>query len=514
MKTHILVDNKQWYSDGSMYACGYCYDTAGNLYAAESLCGFFANVEDVYSLEKRLREANGLFSVIIEKDGFCAAGVDRLRSIPLFYTDSGSISDNPHKLFESADIDEEALAFYKSSGSVMPGHTLLNNVHQVMPGCYVIYEQEQWKTGEYCNYLCHRGEEQSVQLYELESAMRRAIMRLTGSIGQRQIVIPLTAGNDSRLILCLLREAGYKNVVCYTVTGPDDTEWETAHATAQHLGYPHYRISPQDPEIQRLTEIGGAEFGRYYRHVGCYTNFVWLFEYAAIKVLKASDLINQDAVFVPGHSGDSFAGSHLVKAHVKPTDTAKTLSRKMMRLGFEYRYSKTVERRLYTYFKHQLAAGVTPISAYQNWIMVHRQAHNIVNSVRAYTFFNHEVRLPLWDNELYDIFARLPYESLRNGRLYCSFAEYIFQRNGAPSAIEYQPVVWWKRWGKYVLKPLLRYRPWSSDSIADPLGEWCLAQPLREELNGSRNTKNFNRYIGINDLISKWYLNRVLEGRG
>jgi asparagine synthetase B (glutamine-hydrolysing) len=59
---------------------------------------------------------------------------------------------------------------------------------------------------------------------------------------------------------------------------------------------------------------------------------------------------------------------------------------------------------------------------FERWDLQERQAKFICNSVRAYEAFGHDWRLPLFDHELMDFWARVPLD-LRFGRkLYFRFA--------------------------------------------------------------------------------------------
>ena len=80
------------------------------------------------------------------------------------------------------------------------------------------------------------------------------------------------------------------------------------------MNYPLYIINPTKTEIKELVQLDSHEFQQYYQFIGGLSNFVWLFEYAAINYLRKIKAIEQNAIFIPGHSADYNAGSHLTKA--------------------------------------------------------------------------------------------------------------------------------------------------------------------------------------------------------
>ena len=510
--TKVIANTYSWFSRANIHVCGYCFDPAGKLLRGDQLCAYFAGCSDAAALGSRAREANGMFAVVIEQADGLMAATDRLRRYPLFYNNKGELSDTPHALNPRGEWDEVALAFYRASGAVLPGHTLLKDIHQLPPASVATYTSAGWTVTPYASYLCALSEQQTATTEQLDKVMVSAYRRLIESVDGRQIVVPLTAGNDSRLILCMLRRMNYTNVICYTVDGPDGNEYDGAHQAAEQLGYPHYKIDMRQDEVRALCYADRDDFERYYRYVGTLTNFCWLYDYVAIRWLQAQHLLDDDAVFVPGHSGDTFSGSHLVKADLQPNATVRDAVRRMMYIGNEYEVQLVVRKVLREYFSAMMQAGYPVYSAYQNWVVQHRQAHNILSSVRVYDYCGYEVRLPLWDNVLYDLFAHLPYDDLRGCKLYMDYVARVFAPYQIPVSPVHHGVSWIKtacrKYIKQLLpKPLLRHLR----KTYDPIGEELLSRPLGDEL--SRWLGYGHTCTNSNELMQQWYLMRVSEGQ-
>lgn len=507
-----LILYHKWYSHANVHVRGYGYDADGHLLREKALCLYFAAVSDAKELEKRLREANGLFAVVIEKGNTIIAATDRIRRYPLFYT-KDALTDDPHSLSLSGEWDELGKAFYNASGAVLPGHTLLRELSQLPPASYGLIEQDKVHIKPYTSFLCTQAEEKNGNPKQLTEVLTSVFRRLIDSVDKRQIVVPLTAGNDSRLILTMLRRMNYSNVICYTVEGPGGTEWEGAHEAAQKLGYPHYKIDMEDEAVRRLCFADKENFEQYYRYIAAYTNFCWLYEYVAVRFLESKKLLEKDAVFVPGHSGDMIAGTHLIKAQVGKNNSAADLTRRMVYVGFEYGPQKEVSNVLKQYFKQCLNAGYTPYSAYQNWVVQHRQAHNIVHSARAYDFCGYDVRLPLWDNDLYDLFAHLPFAELENCRLYLSCVQQLLEPYGLTPVVKKDSVSWLTAACRKSLKKILPIGIVRRISkTIDPVGEKRLSETMSEELNQWYHHPH--TCINSNELMLQWYLMRVAQKRG
>ena len=508
----VILNNNKWFEYCGVFTCGYCFTEHGELISGEKLCCYFSNLRDEQDLITRLRSANGLFSVVIYKEDKIIAATDRVRRYPLFFTDN-TISDSPQELRSSGEWDELGLAFYKVSGSVLPGHTLLKDILQVAPASYVVLTKDGCQTCSYASYLSTEQEERDVTVEELDTIMMAVFQRLIESVGQRQLVIPLTAGNDSRLILSMLHRLHYSNVICYTIDGAGGDEWNGAHEAAERMGYAHYKIDMQDASIRALCNTDSEDFERYYRYVGTLTNFCWLADYTAVRFLKQQHIIADDAVFVPGHSGDMIGGSHLTKARVEEQTSISGLVKRMCYVGFEYGFDDSVQQTVTNYFKTKSKAGYTSYSAYQNWIVQHRQAHNILNSIRVYDFYGYDVRLPLWDNALYDLFSHLPFKAVKKSRLYTDYVTFVLRQYALPVTIHDASVSWLDAAFRKNIKKIIPqcFLP-HFRQVIDPVGEIALSYGLGEEL--TRWLGHPHTCTNGNELLLKWYLMRVSQGKG
>lgn len=508
----IILNKYPWSVQNNVHACGYCFDPEGKLYSGEQLCAYFAGIPDEEELTRRAHVANGFFAVIIQLEDIILAATDRICRFPLYYTDQ-AITDDHTALETSLEWDELGRVFYQTGGAVYPGRTLLQSIRQLLPAGIAIFRSKEWTINTYTSFLCKKEEEQSIRIDELDHTMQAAFERMIQSVKGRQLVIPLTAGNDSRLILCMLKRLHYSNVICFTIVGKGSQEWEGASHAAQILGYPHVKIDMLDENVRNLLYQDKECFENYYRYVGGLTNFCWLAEFVAVKFLEKQGLITKDAIFVPGHSGDMIGGSHLTKAKVKEQMSVSELVQRMQYVGFEYGTDKRVEDVLRSYFTDILKKGYTPYSAYQNWVVQHRQAYNIVHSVRAYDFCGYEVRLPLWDSCLYDIFAKLPYASLRNSNLYIQYIRYVLEPFGLYADPSHEGVSWRmvaaRKWFKKHM-PNRLLRCWHHST--DPVGEEALSLPLAHEINAFLGKPH--AYTNSNELLLRWYEMQVAQGRG
>ncbi|HCS86940.1 MAG TPA: hypothetical protein DIW30_00385 [Bacteroidales bacterium] len=507
----VAVNRARWQCAGDVWAIGYAYTDEGEFVSGGALAKLFMTKTEE-ELVRRLAECNGQFSVIVSNEMISLAAVSPSRLYPLYYRIAGErlmVSDNPYSLYQNGDKEsEEAVWEYDASGAPFSGKTLVRDVLQISPGHYL---RENGAQVAYFHYEVKYKDLRTPTYEETRKTVEDVFARIIQSCEGRQVVVPLSGGNDSRFILCMLRKAGYENVLCYTVGRLDSKECETAENVAKQLHYPIYHIDPTQAECLAMIHISKTSFTDYVRYVGNWGNWVWLFEYVALRWLQNRGLLSQNAIFIPGHSADSSAGSHLQKACVSENCQVEEMVSDILYDSFEYGH-KNVKQQVERYLQGHLKKDVTPWSVYQAFIFENRQAHNILNSSRVYIYFGYDIRLPYWDRKFLDIFRYLPYEGLRD----CSFyRDFIRRYTFVPMGVDYA-VPCGKRCVSYyfVQKIKNRLKGLLPKSIVmrcrqkanDELGERALAEPLWKEL--IREGLYMHRYesVSANEIMKDWYL--------
>ena len=333
------------------------------------------------------------------------------------------------------------------------------------------------------------------------------------SVKDRQIVVPLSGGLDSRLIVCWLKRLGFENVVCYTVGRPENAEYLTAKKVAEKLGYKHYFIDNTSLEFVSADYYDDADFHKYCHFVGALGNFLWVFEYFAVKWLKDNAIIDNNAVFVPGHSADFIAGSHLIKALVTPYSSVGYLTSAIMSDSFEYGCrSSYVRKEVKSYFEANRRQSISAHTNYLSFIMQNRLAHQINNSSRLYEFFGYDVRLPFWDTELLNLFKSLPYKRLENCNLYVEYvSKCVFSKFGVDFGKNVPDRMSISRQRlKNRLKPFLP-KSFVRKFVAfhDDICERELTAPMVDELVNSGVYKNDHSFLSYNEVMRDWYFELV-----
>lgn len=494
----------EWYHDKYISVTGYCYAN-GNLLTDKGLADYFC-ITNTDALLERLRSANGIFSFIIDTPDFKAASIGDARIYPVYYkegTDGLQISNDFRKLLSKNDKSSDfAVRFYKASSYAPAGFTLIEGIRQVKPFHLLVCSNN--STSEHCykTYLHLKEEEHSLTESHIMEIIDNAFKRAIDSVKGKQIVIPLSGGYDSRLIACMMRLNGYENVICYTIGTKESRECATAFKVAEQLGYRIYLINPADANAKELFST--SEFRQYSSFVGGLTNFLWLYEFYAIKKLKSLGVLEDDAVFMPGHLGDFLSGSQLHKSLISSDSTAGTLSNAILFDSFIYNHNKATKNYVSKFFSNAIDNGYSEISAFQWFTLTHRLTHCINNAARAYLFFGYDVRLPFWDRELLDAFLSLPFTDLKNCSLYRkTLTDKVFNplqvnfANDLPSVETLRLQHFKNRIKRLIPSSLIVLLPLKHDIT----GEWLLAKELVKEFPEIKGRST-------NELLLKWYLKK------
>jgi asparagine synthase (glutamine-hydrolysing) len=272
-------------------------------------------------------------------------------------------------------------------------------------------------------------------LYELHA---RVFRRLLASTDGRPLAVPLSGGYDSRLIAVWLAALGAKDVTCYTYGLPGNWESAISRELAAHLGF-RWTFVRYDAQRWRAWAREEA-FRRYFDTSGGYASAPHFQDWPAVRELAASGEIPREAIFVPGHSGDFLAGSHIPKwfaarERISRTETLGAVLDAHYRLwDWPRETAAAIRERMSARIEGvvgPIADGTAEEAAdhFECWDCQERQAKFIVNSVRVYESFGHEWRLPLFDAELMDFWSRVPL-SLRVGRRL--YFDYVARRQHLP----------------------------------------------------------------------------------
>lgn len=507
-----------WYDNGTVFVKGLLF-VSDTLLKGPDLVDFFAECSNPEQFKKRLEKANGIFSVVVKKDTQLWVAVDRLRCFPIFYRSIDGvvrIGDDVDALFDAKESkvwNQEARRMFAASGYMVGEDTLVEGVNQVQAGEWVLFEGNGMKRDFYFRFSAPaRPESYEQAKRELHMLLDRVGKRLVQALNGCPVAVPLSGGLDSRLIAHLLHENDCQNVICFTYgKKSDNDEWQRSKQVAEHYGYPWFFVDYENVDVTNL--LSDEHFLSYCHYAAQYSSKFYFSEYFAARFLQEAGHMASNTVFVPGHSGDMIAGSHL-RPYMRKYQSVNQIVDDLLYTHFNLVETTCADRRL---FRKRLAQQLrqmrddreTLYGLLECWDVRERQAKYIVNSCKLWEFMGNPYLLPLWDAELTDFFAALPFEYRICKKLYEDVLWEMFGREGVlydedkkmtlPSGKMADMKLWVKRHLPFL-------RPKTPLFAHDPLDFQRLTVPMRQALAQSQNQRHLRSY---NAIMSEWYLMKV-----
>lgn len=467
-KIKIVVDSSKWANEENLsvrvLAQGYCHYNDQFYRGKEILPLLFSFLKEqsVDSLGDVFNKMNGCWSAIIynKKTKNLKLVVDRQRSIPLFYgqhDDLFVVSDDIYSVVtaSSKDVQFNETSEYQFllTGFVTGKETLVQNVFQVEPATFIDLASDFSITKyEYFCYFPNRQQLNNVnsleeELYEIILRIKK---RLELTCKDKQVFVPLSGGNDSRLILWMLKKSGIKNVICYTYGVKTNPQRIIAKELAERFNYKWVFIDYSKEKWDSV--ISDATSKEYWLYASNGVSLPHIQDFPAVKELRDSGLIDDSAIFLPGHVGDAwaneFAAMSLDEHYPLPpqeyhSDFQDIFDSKLISF-LVYRHlmffpvtkkewKKDEFKKVIDKIKSEIIECKTErkedIWKALEWVLKGRTSLWIVNSVKTYEYHNASYYLPLADYELINFLQKLPLEHIIDRNLYSRVVKRVFDND-------------------------------------------------------------------------------------
>lgn len=512
----------------SGYATGFAFlAPSDKLLDAEALTHYFASLTDSSDLRLRASALNGSWSYYssqdMPQDRDAFAIVDHRSSHALYYrVEDGRIRicDNGFKLLHHDEppipTTKEDCLFFSEWGFTPEDHTLHPDIHRIPAGCGIHFKAA---TGviETVRYdsCWYEGEPLSVSYTEAQDLFRAtwhtAVQRMRAVLTGRPVILPLTAGRDSRLIALALKEIGITPITCTYGRTEDVYEVARAREIAQILDFPHRYLCtiPDGYGLDGYTADDNVL--DYLRYISGLGSGYFFGGYSTARTLAKE---YPTAIVLPGHNGDVIGGDNL---HLRFFNGMRKDAKNARLLCFHeggnrrLRYSEVhqlakLHKQMFAQYPH-VATGKDLFELFRNREIMPKY---YINSSRGWRYFGLNVWMPFIDKELCHIMHRLPASYRIGKRLYEEVTDQLFQEAGIAFDDD---VSMYKRYQqssyrmKQWLRPYIMYLrtriPHPLFSADDPLG-------FRELMSGALY-QSVLRYVpwettSTNGLSFAWWL--------
>lgn len=415
----------------------------GNFWFKGYLLGVNDEAESIITLAHRLADINrgaeeltalmesvrGHYAVVLETPFRVFAAVDKVRSIPLFVAsgDSGDRIANETRLLRDGPcdsvgaIDHQVALDIGMAGYAFGNKTLFENVHLLQPGELWIWDSNRPKeirrrAGYRPWAVIDRSREELIS--DLTVRTHEIFRETIESLGGRQVVIPLSAGNDSRLVAAMLREYGYDNVLCISYGIPGDFESETARSVARSLEY-RWEFVPLRLTVER-SFYRSSEFQEYLQFADSTDAVPYFQGLSPIRTLRDRGVLAADAIWINGNSGDFISGGHtseLIPAGKTVTDevSSRAVERAILDKHFSLWGSlrtrdndrtiiRTVQRE-WERLESEVGRKIGSVALFEYLEFINRQCKYVIAGQRTYEYYGYEWRMPLWDDRYLEFWS-------------------------------------------------------------------------------------------------------------
>ncbi len=507
-----MFEQYNWTTDGKIFVTGFTWLDADyvsgkaflNLVSQQA-----KTFEDFKNLAGRL---NGQFAVVILANAEKWAVCSHTWSYPLFYRKAENtvfISDNPQKLLnEKSQLQSSDLVknYFLLFGVAPDNFTLIEDIYQILPGELVRFRMGRKESFNLFPYPQKPGETE-IKNEALYALLTKVFQKYSGYLKDKQVLLPLTGGYDSRVLGCLLKESGHRNVICATWGRDRNSEVKTAEKVAEKLGYKHIFVD-YSKEVPK-DYPSAKEFTPYIDYSAHFSSMPFLQDYFAIKTLKEGKIIDNHTVVLPGHPGDLLRGSHL-DSRLLAKNENYAVSKIISAFGTSYPLNLREKKQLENYMQETFFSSPARPTwmQYDVWDYQERQCKFIGNSTLAFSFFGMEVLMPLFDLELLTFFRNVPLAQKLGSPLYNQTLEsFFFERHNVDFDLKPPQTDGRKH---YPLKNIiLKNAPHFLKKRRYPMHDPIFYKEITEMLRASGKTFTFKNPFkpnNYNSYIIQWYL--------
>lgn len=388
-------------------------------------------------------EIDGHFALVAETPDWTLVSVDPIRSIPLCFARDGArwrVGDQPGHVARTLDLGLSDMDPIAALSIAMAGYTigddaLYRPLNVLKAGTAALLRPSGDKSvWSYQTYAPWEVEDRSFDraLSELRERTLRLLQKMVASVGGRTIVVPLSGGLDSRLIVAGLKHLGVENVKCFSYGIPGNREAKRARRVAETLGY-EWRFVPYKVRSHRQW-YATDDHRTYLEFADCCTATPFEQDLPALRCLQDQGWLGEDSVVANGQTGDFISGDHIHSVlhrplvDLSPEEREGVVVRSLLDRHFRLWRSLGTPRndgRILARLRRELrpfhdafADPLTTHGAYEFSEFQGRQTKYVVNGVRAYDYLGLDWRLPLWDREYLDFWSQMPLEFKVDQKLY------------------------------------------------------------------------------------------------
>ncbi|MBT4763452.1 hypothetical protein HOO14_00355 [bacterium] len=387
-----------------------------------------------------IKSISGNFSFIAKSGDNVIAAVDKICTIPIFIVKRENnifISNHAPILKKKCNIGKDNLNELAKLEICMSGYTIGNktlyqNLERLEAGECLFYRQGLMFREFYYIYSPWKARDRSREQLKKKftDICIKTLVNLKNSSNERQIVIPLSAGNDSRLVASGLKELGVEDVICFSYGRKGNFESPIGKIIADKLGYKWIYIEDCLKDKRRFFQ--SKLYNKFVSEFESYGSIPNVQEIYEISLLKNNPLISDDAIIVNGNSGDFISGGH-IREMLDVRLVPQSRNKINWDMFLDKHYSLWGDKRTESnnsYIVSELEKALSlrniesvgfkkyPYALMECMEFTGRQSRYVIGQQRSYEYFGYEWRMPLWSDEMLNFWESVPYKYKIEQNLY------------------------------------------------------------------------------------------------
>ena len=427
MKSKVFIDNqkKNWtkkkIGDFEIFYSGYVLNYNLDFILIKILNEIKKNISNINKIIKKFNLI-GHYAIVIKRGDCIFATTDNISSIPIFYYKSNDqvyFSNSSTYLIKKFEknlkgLNEQIKPFFYS-GYTVGNNTLFDKINFLSFGQSILVMKSNIKKYELFKIKKKSNLSEIKLQNKLVRSLNEIFLDLIKSLNNRQVVISLSAGYDSRLVLSMLKKLNYNNIICYSYGMNNNSESIIAKKICKQLGVRFYF-----DELKLKSErkfYNSIIFKKYLSFSDMHHSVQYFQGISTLYRMKKRGIINKDAIIVTGNGGDYISGLHLsgyLKAKLKDK---KNLYNFIINKHYNLWNNKDnkIRNEIVKIIKYQkknyqkrFKSKINSSVFYELYEYENRQSKYVVNMNRVAEFFGYKWRMPLYDKRFVSYWNQVP----------------------------------------------------------------------------------------------------------
>ena len=438
MKINIKINNKICEFKHNSKKYNYIYKTSDQEIDSTYIESLIIRIIDNDNFEKLILNLDINFYLVIWSDDYLFSTVDHIVSYQLLY----NLNDNEIVITDEIKQNNQNTStlvkkFIHHSGYSIKDKTLDNRYKALLPCQYILYYKKNLKISYFykTDFLCSN---KPAVIEKFDSIISNIFLKLKKKYKNNNIIIPLSAGMDSRFIVSAMKYFDFKNVKIFSYSYQNRRDTITAKKIADYLNYPIELIYLKINNSKKIYR--SIEFKKYlnYKNTGNSLNnpgdFLPLY-----KMLNQKFILKNTDIIINGQAGDFISGNHIpLFLFDKKNESIDYLVNRTLDYIIYKHFNLWSEKKINNdqliirnYIKKNYFVNISSweniVSSYEKFEFENRQVKWVVGQQKVYDYFGLNWSLPLWSTSIMNFFMKETHIDQRKNQSF--YKEFLIKKN-------------------------------------------------------------------------------------